>query len=574
MSKQSTGIGATVDPSPLGGFVVKAVTDTGTAKKAGILVADRITAVDGQSVVESSVEKLRSLLLGEPSSPIEVQIIRGDQSLTLKFNRNPPLNAAAALPPSTSTPTPVAVVAPHAAAPSPPLPSSSHTNDMQQQPQQQQQQQQQPQQHRQQEQQLEAASRSKALGNSAFSAGKFEEAIEHFTSAISLEPSNHVHYSNRSVSYAKLGKPHAALSDANKCTRLCPSFSKGWFRLGVANDMLGRYSDAIAALEQGLAIEPGHQQMEAALARARSLVSGTGTAAAAAAAQAATAGGDGGDNIQQQLQRLEEPLIAYVKEGGGGASARRLQEEEEWLAKLGISFKNEQERSKVLAAAKVQRELDSASLESEVAAAEHFEWKRSRTEAAKFLAVKQHMDYDGFKNLVDGATLTSIKPQQGEDIHSITAEKRHIVFNKEAVGARGSVSGEDGQETLALGLGRGVSSGKELEKLWRRCNGKADEQWSLLAGMHPAALPSVFLQEQDASLVDGIVASCATALAQASNTDRVCVLLQHLVKSKRFKLTWAMVDGSTKAHARHIVSSLQPTHAAEAEALEAALLKA
>jgi hypothetical protein len=74
--------------------------------------------------------------------------------------------------------------------------------------------------------------------------------------------------------------------------------------------------------------------------------------------------------------------------------------------------------------------------------------------------------------------------------------------------------------------------------------------------------------------VDGIVASCATALAQASNTDRVCVLLQHLVKSKRFKLTWAMVDGSTKAHARHIVSSLQPTHAAEAEALEAALLKA
>jgi tetratricopeptide (TPR) repeat protein len=571
MSKQSTGIGATVDPSPLGGFVVKAVTDTGSAKKAGILVADRITTVDGHSVVESSVEKLRSLLLGPPSSPIEVKIIRGDQSLTLKFNRNPPLNAAAALPASTSSPTPVAVAAPSAAAaPSPPLPSTSHTNDLQLQQQQQQQQQQQPQQQQQQQQQLEAASRSKVLGNSAFSAGKFEEAVEHFTAAISLEPSNHVHYSNRSVSYAKLGKAHAALSDANKCTRLCPSFSKGWFRLGVANDMLGRYSDAVAALEQGLKIEPGHQQMEAALSRARSLVS----SAAAGAAQAATADDNGGDNVQQQLQRLEEPLIAYVKEGGGGASARRLQEEEEWLAKLGISFKNEQERSKVLAAAKVQRELDSMSLESEVAAAEHFEWKRSRTEAAKFLAVKQHMDYDGFKNLVDGATLTSIKPQQGEDIHSITAEKRHIVFNKEAVGAKGSVSGEDGQDALTLGVGRAVKSGKELEKLWRRCNGKADEQWSLLACIDPAAFPSVFLQEQDASLVDGIVASCATALAQASNIDRVCLLLQHLVKSKRFKLTWAMVDGSTKAHARHIVSTLQPTHALEAEALDAALLKA
>ena len=203
------------------------------------------------------------------------------------------------------------------------------------------------------------------MGNSAFTAGKFEEAIDHFTAAITLEPGNHVHYSNRSLSYAKLGKAHAALSDAIKCTRLCPSFGKGWFRLGVANDMLGRYADAVAALEQGLKLEPGHQQMEAALTRARSLVCSPGAEvkAVATSASSATVGGDGGDRVQQQLQQLEEPLIAYMKEGGGEASARRLQEEEEWLAKLGLSFKNEQERSKMLAAAKVQRELDGLTLE-------------------------------------------------------------------------------------------------------------------------------------------------------------------------------------------------------------------
>jgi hypothetical protein len=313
--------------------------------------------------------------------------------------------------------------------------------------------------------------------------------------------------------------------------------------------------------------------MQAALTRARSLAS-CSPVADTQASNATSGAANVDDSLQQRLQQLEEPLIAYVKQDGGAASARRLQEEEEWLAKLGLSFKNEQERSQKLAAARVQRELDSMSLESEVAAAERFEWKRSRTEAAKFLAVKQHMDYDGFKNLVDGATLTSLKPQQGEDIHSITAEKRQIVFNKEAGGSKSSSCGDSAQEALSSGISNGVKSGKELEKLWRRCNGRADEQWSLLAGIDPAAFPAIFLQEQDASLVDGIIASCARALAEASNGDRVSRLLMHLAKSKRFKLTWAMVDGSTVAHARQIVKSLQPTHAAEAEALAALFVQA
>jgi hypothetical protein len=184
------------------------------------------------------------------------------------------------------------------------------------------------------------------------------------------------------------------------------------------------------------------------------------------------------------------------------------------------------------------------------------------------------MYFDGFKNLVDGATLTSMKPQQGEDIHTITSEKRQVVFNKEAGGGKGRAGGDEGRDGLALGAGGGVKSGKELEKLWRRCNGNSDEQWHLLEGIDPAAFPAIFLQEQDASLVDGIVASCARALSQANNSERVCLLLKHLVKSKRFKLTWAMVDETTISHARHIVSSLQATHAADVDAFAAALLKA
>ena len=57
---------------------------------------------------------------------------------------------------------------------------------------------------------------SQAKGNAAFSAGRFDEAIEHFTAGIEADPTNHVLYSNRSAAAASKEDYEAALVDAKK----------------------------------------------------------------------------------------------------------------------------------------------------------------------------------------------------------------------------------------------------------------------------------------------------------------------------------------------------------------------
>jgi len=74
----------------------------------------------------------------------------------------------------------------------------------------------------------------KEQGNSALTAGKFEEAIQAYTSAIKLDESNHVLYSNRSAAYLKAGRFQDALSDAEKTIKLNPTWPKGYSRMGAA----------------------------------------------------------------------------------------------------------------------------------------------------------------------------------------------------------------------------------------------------------------------------------------------------------------------------------------------------
>ncbi|OAY56658.1 hsp70-Hsp90 organizing protein 3 [Manihot esculenta] len=117
------------------------------------------------------------------------------------------------------------------------------------------------------------AEEAKAKGNAAFSAGDYAGAVRHFTEAISLAPSNHVLYSNRSAAHASLQNYADALADAKKTVELKPDWSKGYSRLGAAHLGLNQIQDAIAAYKKGLEIDPNNEALKSGLADAQSAAS-------------------------------------------------------------------------------------------------------------------------------------------------------------------------------------------------------------------------------------------------------------------------------------------------------------
>ena len=58
------------------------------------------------------------------------------------------------------------------------------------------------------------------------SEGDFQQAIDRFTEAITLNRNDHVLFSNRSYAYAKMGCFTEALEDARRCQELKPDWPK------------------------------------------------------------------------------------------------------------------------------------------------------------------------------------------------------------------------------------------------------------------------------------------------------------------------------------------------------------
>ncbi|CAK4652300.1 hypothetical protein LEN26_016802 [Aphanomyces euteiches] len=123
---------------------------------------------------------------------------------------------------------------------------------------------------------MDAADEAKTRGNRYFQDGQYQQAVDAFTEAISIDGTNAVYYSNRSGAYLKLNKAAEAVADAKKCVELRPDWPKGYSRLGTALYYQKKYTEAKAAYEKGLTKDSSDANLKDALKNATAALAGTG----------------------------------------------------------------------------------------------------------------------------------------------------------------------------------------------------------------------------------------------------------------------------------------------------------
>ncbi|KAK9371533.1 uncharacterized protein V1513DRAFT_422003 [Lipomyces chichibuensis] len=95
----------------------------------------------------------------------------------------------------------------------------------------------------------------KSQGNKFVSMKDYPAAIESYTKALALDPTNKIYYSNRAAAYSASGKHDMAVKDAESALEIDEKYAKAYSRLGLAKFALGDAEGAMEAYGKGIEIE-------------------------------------------------------------------------------------------------------------------------------------------------------------------------------------------------------------------------------------------------------------------------------------------------------------------------------
>jgi len=96
------------------------------------------------------------------------------------------------------------------------------------------------------------AMKLKTDGNAALQAGDLDRAIQLYTEAISVDPTQSTFYCNRAAVYTKKEEHEKAIEDAEKALKLDPKYANAYSRLGFALWSLNRLEEARDVYKRGV----------------------------------------------------------------------------------------------------------------------------------------------------------------------------------------------------------------------------------------------------------------------------------------------------------------------------------
>ncbi|KAE8889846.1 hypothetical protein PF005_g3185 [Phytophthora fragariae] len=123
---------------------------------------------------------------------------------------------------------------------------------------------------------VKKASKAKDLGNKFFARGSLLDAIECYTTALKLCPTEDeyaynraVYFSNRAACLLRLGRTEESVDDCTQAVTLSPTYVKALLRRAEALEKLEKLEDALADYDAVLKIDPtvrsavkGHERLQ------------------------------------------------------------------------------------------------------------------------------------------------------------------------------------------------------------------------------------------------------------------------------------------------------------------------
>ena len=161
----------------------------------------------------------------------------------------------------------------------------------------------------------------KGQGNKSMQQKDYKAAIDFYSKAITLAPTNPIYLSNRAAAYSASHQHAEASTDAELAVAADPKYTKAWSRLGLARFALGDAKGSMEAYEKGIEYEGngGSDAMKKGYETAKKKVEEEGPIDEEEA-EGAPRGGTSGPGSLPDLSSLAGLFGGRGGGGGGGGS--------------------------------------------------------------------------------------------------------------------------------------------------------------------------------------------------------------------------------------------------------------